>query len=347
MQKESTSYTLEEVAPLVFAYVHESGTWGVNNAGLIASGRSALLVDTLFDMARTRRMLQEMRDALGDGVTVETVVNTHENGDHWYGNGHFYDCDIIASKLTAEEMKALPPKLMNALMVLCRVSVKLGPVRKLLGSILSPLGSGVVGAVVQAAPYLMSIFGQFDFADVTPVYPNKTFEGEMVVPVGEKTVQLIELGPAHTRSDVVVFEPESRTLFAGDLLFIGGHPLVWVGPFSNWITACDRMMALEPKVVVPGHGPLTDTAGIAHFKAYLVHMDKEIRRCHSEGLTAAAAVRALDLGPFAHLNDKERIVVNVETLYRELNGMPGPASIVPFFPKMAALLRETAASPSP
>ena len=50
--------------------------------------------------------------------------------------------------------------------------------------------------------------------------------------------------------------------YTGDILFIGGTPIVWAGPLSNWIAACDLMLGLDADTVVPGHGPLTDAAGI-------------------------------------------------------------------------------------
>ncbi len=49
------------------------------------------------------------------------------------------------------------------------------------------------------------------------------------------------MGPAHTNSDVVVYVPEDKVLFAGDLFFNDGAPVVWAGPIQNWIDACDKI----------------------------------------------------------------------------------------------------------
>jgi cyclase len=62
------------------------------------------------------------------------------------------------------------------------------------------------------------------------------------------------LGPAHTKGDLLVHLPKERVVFTGDILFVGSHPIVWEGPISNWIAACDRILALDPAVVVPGLG---------------------------------------------------------------------------------------------
>ena len=104
--------------------------------------------------------------------------------------------------------------------------------------------------------FMHDSMGQFfDFEGVVSTPPTVTFNGSKTISLGEDvSVELIELGPAHTAGDAVAWVPHSRTLYAGDLLFIGGTPIVWAGPYKNWITACERMVALNPTLVVPGHG---------------------------------------------------------------------------------------------
>src|SRR3712207_7524042 len=53
---------------------------------------------------------------------------------------------------------------------------------------------------------------------------------------------LIEVGPAHTRGDTLVHLPRERVLFAGDILFVGGHPVIWHGSVDGWIAACERIL---------------------------------------------------------------------------------------------------------
>src|SRR2546422_974363 len=82
----------------------------------------------------------------------------------------------------------------------------------------------------------------FDFEGIDVSMPTLTFEGEMVRRVGNKTVCLIQVGPAHTRGDVLACVPDDRVIFTGDILFIHGHPIIWVGPVGNWIKACQLML---------------------------------------------------------------------------------------------------------
>ncbi len=95
---------LQEVADGVHAYLQPDGGWGWSNASLVTSGRTALLIDTLFDLKLTAAMLAEMAPLLGSSG-IETVLNTHVNGDHCWGNQLLRSARIVASRGTAEEMR--------------------------------------------------------------------------------------------------------------------------------------------------------------------------------------------------------------------------------------------------
>ena len=110
--------------------------------------------------------------------------------------------------------------------------------------------------------YLMHCFGAFDFNGITPTPPTTTFSGHMHRRVGNKSVDLIEVGPAHTGGDILIHVPADRTVFTGDILFIEGTPIMWAGPIGNWIAACDEILALDCETIVPGHGPVTDKRGV-------------------------------------------------------------------------------------
>src|ERR1700734_1904290 len=100
---------LQEVGDGLYAYLQPDGGWGWSNAGLVVDGDRTLLVDTLYDLALTEQMLEAMRKAVPAAVQIDTLVNTHANGDHCYGNQLVGEAMIVASAKTAEEMSELPP----------------------------------------------------------------------------------------------------------------------------------------------------------------------------------------------------------------------------------------------
>jgi cyclase len=140
---------------------------------------------------------------------------------------------------------------------------------------------------------------------------------------------LIYAGPAHTKGDTLVYLPRDRTVFAGDLLFVGGHPVIWAGPVANWIRACDRILSWDVDVVVPGHGPITDKTGVRHFKGYLEYINGEARRRYDAGLSYYDAATEISLDPYMDWIDSERIVINVASLYREygMKAQPTPLDL--------------------
>ena len=306
---------LHELGNSVYAYLQPNGTWGWSNAGLITDGEASLLVDTLFDLRLTGEMLETMRRSVRAASHIDMVVNTHANGDHCYGNQLVADAQIIASQKTSDEMvEGLQAAQMAAL-------VKQAP------------------ALGQIGVYILHAFGPFNFDNITLTPPSKTFEGQTTLQVGGKTVQLIEVGPAHTRGDTLAYLPAERVVFTGDILFIGGHPIIWAGPTSNWLRACDRILAMDVETIVPGHGPITDKKGVAEVKGYLQYVYDEARKRYESGMPAFEAAKDIPMDRYAAWSDGERIVVNVATIYRELSGDQSPPDMVSLFSQMAPLAR--------
>jgi cyclase len=287
---------LHDLGNSVYAYLQPNGTWGWSNAGLITDGEASLLVDTLFDLHLTRDMLDTMRRAVPAASQIDMVVNTHANGDHCYGNGLVADARIIASRRTVEEMMtSITPEQFAFL-------IKQAP------------------SMGKFGQFFLHAFGSFDFENNTLLLPKESFDGEMTLNVGNKTVHLIEVGPAHTMGDTLVYVPGDRMVFTADILFIGGHPIVWVGPIGNWLRACDRILAMDVDVIVPGHGPITDKQGVVDLKAYLQYVYDEARKRYEAGMPALEAAQDIPMDHYATWTDGERIVVNVAAVYRELSG---------------------------
>src|SRR5690349_506532 len=111
-----TPYTrgLHELGAGCYAYLQPDGGWGWSNAGLIVGDGASLLVDTLFDLRLTTAMLDDMAPVRA-GAPITTVVNTHANGDHCYGNQLVAGAAIVASTATAREMGEVSPAMLAGL----------------------------------------------------------------------------------------------------------------------------------------------------------------------------------------------------------------------------------------
>lgn len=306
---------LREIGAGVFAYL-QHGSWGFSNAGLIRGTDSSLLVDTLYDVRLTQRMLAELRPLVGAAL-IRSAVNTHANGDHCWGNQVLGDARIISSRAAAEEMLELKPTLMATLVQAAR-TLQRSPLARRAAELLVRAGVKPVGHLLEASELLVEAFGAFDFGEVRLRIPDTTFDGSYELDVGEKRVLLLEVGPAHTRGDVIVHVPSERVLYTGDILFIDSHPIMWAGPVANWIAACDRILALDVDVVVPGHGPLTDKAGVRRVRDYWSTLLEYARRGRAQGASADEVAR--ELVALWDWSESERLVVNVDALYRELDG---------------------------
>ena len=315
MSKWQYQQGVHELGEGAYAYLQPDGSWGWNNAGLIVDGEASLLVDTLFDEKLTAVMLKELRAAVGrKGREVDFLVNTHANGDHTYGNRLVEGAEIIASKAAAEEMDEVPP--------------------------------AMLAAMVQAAPtlgelgdYVKHCFGAFDFEGIVLPPVNRTFEGSLDLLVGDTRVELIEVGPAHTRGDVLVHVPDQGVVYTGDILFIDGTPIIWAGPVHNWIEACERIEAMNVEAIVPGHGPVTDKGGARAVREYLSYIDSEARARFDAGMSASEAAKDIALGEYANWGDAERLAVNVHSLYREYDPSLATPNVMALFEEMSVLWR--------
>jgi cyclase len=158
-------------------------------------------------------------------------------------------------------------------------------------------------------------FGSFDVADITVRPPSQTFSGRLDLTIGDRTVSLIELGPAHTGGDTIVHIADADVVFTGDLLFNQGTPIVWAD-YENWIVACDRILEIDAAVLVPGHGPVTDATGLRDLRRYLVYVRTEARQRFDAGMDEIQAADDIDLSDFADWGETERIVPNVMAAYR-------------------------------
>ena len=302
------TYGLHELGDSCFAYLQPDGGWGWSNAGLVVGDGSSLLVDTLFDLKLTQSMLDAMASTVRT-APIGTVVNTHANGDHCYGTQLVSHADIITSHETALEMRDVTPATL----------------------------AGLNSAPGELGELFRNFFGAFDFDGIEVPEPTRTFTGRLEIDVGGRVIELVEVGPAHTKGDTLVFVPDAKTVYTGDILFIGGTPIVWAGPLTNWIAACDLMCSSDVDTVIPGHGPVTDKSGVVAVRDYLQYINDQATARFEAGMNAWDAAQDIALNEFGEWGERGRIAVNVDTVYRHLDPAHASPDVVEMFKRMLSL----------
>lgn len=267
------------------AWVQPDGTWWLNNSGAVVSEDGVFVVDTCATEERTRRFLDAVAGATG-GAPVRMAVNTHQHGDHAYGNSLLPEQTVIFGHAAMREALLADP-------------------------------------LIDGCPPVWTPVP--DWGNVTRRPPSVVFTAELTVHLGGRRIELRHPGyAAHTPGDVVAWLPEERVLFAGDLLFNGLTPMLLMGSVEGALRVLEWLAGFEPEHVVPGHGPLV-TAGelpevlAAHARYYRFVLDVA-RKGQEKGLGPLDAAREADLGEFAGWADAERLVLNLHRAYADASG---------------------------
>ncbi|WP_327189458.1 MBL fold metallo-hydrolase [Streptomyces xinghaiensis] len=284
---------LDRIADGVYAFVQPPGGWCLNNAGLVADGNGAVLVDTAATESRARRLREEVERIAPGGP--DYVVNTHFHGDHVFGNGQF----APRAAIVAHE--------------------------------------GTRADTAEAGLALRGLWPDVEWGETPLVLPTLTFRDELTLHAGGLRTELLHVGPAHTANDVVAWVPDRRVLFAGDVVWSGVTPYVLMGSIEGSLRALDRLRALAPRTVVPGHGPVGGPELLDRTGAYLRWIGALAEQGVRDGSTPLEVAERADLGEFSALLDAERLVGNLHRAFAERQGLPPGARI-----DVAASFREMA-----
>ncbi len=281
--------SLHEVVHGIFAWLQPDGSWWLNNAGAIMGvggdgtyPAGTFVVDTCATYDRTRAFLDAVASATTN-APVTMAANTHQHGDHTYGNS-----------------------------LLPRETVVIGHEAMRTGLLVDPI---IDGCPPVWAPVP-------DWGAVTRRVPSIAVRDTVTVFNGTRRIELHHPGyAAHTTGDLVAWLPDERVLFAGDLLFHGLTPLVFMGSVSGARSALEWIAAFEPEHVVPGHGTLVDGSTLAqvlgeHDRYYQL-VESTAAAGRRDGRSALDAARACDLGEFATWADSERLVLNIHRAYAD------------------------------
>ena len=234
----------------------------VPNVGIVVGERAALVVDTGLGPRNGRLVLDQVRRLAGDRPLYLTT--THFHPEHGFGAQAFRGAaTIIYNRAQRDELR-----------------------RK---------GGAYLGMFSGLGPAIAAELSGVEFAE-----PDVVYDERAELDLGGRQVLLRSVGPAHTAGDQIVLV-DDRVLFTGDLVETRMFPLAPYFPPHDtdadavgWIAVLDRLIALEPEVVVPGHGEVSDVTVIREVRDFLDHVRREAGRLSDMSADEAAAVIEAD-----------------------------------------------------
>jgi cyclase len=279
---------LKELAPNVYGYFQGGGPGrnnvSISDAGVIVGDEGVMVIDTTSAPLHAKDFIAAIRKVTDK--PFRHVINTHHHGDHINGNQFFEAAEIIGHPY-------------------CRNEV---------------LKIAATGPALWAR--------REGWADGTEprkiLAPTTTFDGTMTYHYGRNVVELRPMLPAHTYGDIVVYLPQHRILFAGDIAFFYVAPFCQNAHPSNWIEICKQIEKMDVETIVPGHGPIGGKSELALMRGYLELLKSEARKRYDAKMSAGAAAAEIRLGQYDNWIGPERIIMDTQRFYLEFTGRLTP-----------------------
>lgn len=183
---------------------------------------------------------------------------------------------------------------------------------------------------------LTYLWPDVDWGEVRLALPTLTFQDRLTLYTDDRQAELIHVGPAHTTNDIVVWLPDDRVLFAGDVVMSGVTPFNLMGSVTGALSAVDKLRELGARTVIGGHGGVGGPELFDQTAAYLTWIQRLAADGAGRGLGPLQVARDAGLGEFGHLVDPERIVGNLHRAYAEIEGgeLGRPLDVVKIFGEM-------------
>jgi len=260
----SEFFTLRAIANGVYAAIAKDGSPAFSNAGVVDTGDHILIFDTF----NTFRAAVDLRRDI-DIITKRHpnyVVISHSHADHWMGNQVFADqATILASRHTTDAMvewsayfkdrKDNPEKVKANIQEteLCLAKAKDPRLQRHLSWSLT----------IERHEYQ-------NLAATNLHFPNQSFDSKLDIYGTDALVKIMTLGAGHTTSDTIMFLPEDRIAFIGDLGFFQTHPYLGRCNPEKWVAILDELVVSKLNIFVPGHGPVGTKADLQALRTYIL-----------------------------------------------------------------------------
>jgi cyclase len=276
--RDSTHHKFESLGHRLHAAIATLDGHAVCNSGLVDLGEGSLV----FDSGLTPSAARELRDATVElyGRPPSIVANSHWHLDHSLGNSGFAGLPVWGTKRTREILLERHDELTAELQ---RTKLE-ADIKEVEGQLAKARTKNVrddLGFILQINRAALA-----EVAELRLSPPDQTFETRLELP-GARQAELRSFGAGHTEADSVLFLPQEKVLFAGDLVCIGVQPSMGSGDPEHWPVVLDEIERLRPERIVPGHGPVSSSEGLEEVRSYVTGVVKAAAASRNASLPAA------------------------------------------------------------
>ena len=284
------THHFDEVAPSVY-FVRYTVPMFNSNSMVLVNDEDVLVVDSHITPATGRQLIASIRQVTDKPISL--LVNTHFHYDHAHGNQAFMPVRIIGHDFTRQKMAGAPLEEGTFARELAGQPARLERLQARLAETEdAEERTGIEARIALTQAHIEAT------KEVDPVAPNITLNERLTIYRGEREIQIVFCGRAHTGGDVVVYLPKERIVFTGDMM-LGGPSWLGDGHVDEWPETLENLKALDFDLILPGHGPkFSDRALIGHVQDFYRELWKQVVALRGEGKAADEAAAAVDLTAF-------------------------------------------------
>jgi glyoxylase-like metal-dependent hydrolase (beta-lactamase superfamily II) len=311
---------LSKLAEGVFAQIVNADGDAVSNSGVVILDSGVLVFDTHYTPEAGEALLEKITAATARPVRY--IVNSHFHPDHTHGNQAFSTVrQIIGSTNTRRDMLAKDLPALNQTQAIVQSQVVQ------LSKDLSSEHDARAQAALRAQLNERQAFMR-RMSSIRILAPVMTFDDNLTIVDGDRSVQLLYLGKAHTDGDSVLYLPQEKIAFLGDIFFHDAIPNVEDASILEWMKTLQEVLKLDARTFVPGHGQVgarTDVEGFLNYFGDLKAL-VEPAVAHGESLEQLLGEVSLPV-KYSSYSFQKFFPDNVQKLYAEIKaGQPGPTT---------------------
>ena len=275
------------IAPDVYAVIGDLGAPTYendglnNNLGFVVTSHGVLVINTGPSMRVAKALHAAIKNITPQ--PVKWAVNVNSQNHQWLGNGYFKSIGtvILAHKEADRVMRDV----------------------------------GETQIATNKALLKEKATG------TTLIYPDGLVDDKREIKLGSTVVQLLHFGQAHTPGDMVVWLPQQKIIYTGDIVYterlLG---VLTISHSGNWVQVFDKLAQLDPKTIIPGHGhPTNLERARKETRDYLVYLREAVGKSLDSGDTLQDAVDKIDQSGFKHLANFDQLARrNANQVYLEM-----------------------------